>query len=118
MLIYFGEFKKSLSEIERAMRLDPFSHDLLFGVEALCHYWLGNYDKAIESYRKLKVIRVQNFYLALAYLKKGNRDLAIEKYNEARVVTGKDVEAFVNSEPYKDPEHIESLKTDLISLSI
>ena len=100
------------------MRLDPFSHDLLFGVEALCYYWLGNYDKAIESYRRLKVIRAQNFYLALAYLKKGNKGLAIEKFNEARVVTGKDVDGFVNSEPYKDQNHISNLKKDLNSLLI
>ena len=118
MLIYFGEFEKSLFEIKRAMRLDPFSHDLIFGVEGLCHYWMGNYDKAIESYRKLKVIRVQNFYLALAYLKKGNKDLAVEKFNEARVVTGKDIESFVNSEPYKDSKYSDSLKKELNSLII
>ena len=118
MLIYFGEFEKSLSEIKRAMRLDPFSHDLLFGVEALCYYWLGNYDKSIESYRKLKVIRVQNFYLALAYLKKGQKELATEKFNEARVITGKDIDGFVNSEPYKDQNHISDLKKDLNSLHI
>ena len=118
MLIYFGEFEKSLFEIKRAMRLDPFSHDLIFGVEGLCHYWMGNYDNAIESYRKLKVIRVQNFYLALAYLKKGNKDLAVEKFNEARVVTGKDIESFVNSEPYKDSKYSDSLKKELNSLII
>jgi len=118
MLIYFGEFEKSLFEIKRAMRLDPFSHDLIFGVEGLCHYWMRNYDKAIESYRKLKVIRVQNFYLALAYLKKGNKDLAVEKFNEARVVTGKDIESFVNSEPYKDSKYSDSLKKELNSLII
>ena len=98
--------------------MDPFSHDLIFGVEGLCHYWMRNYDKAIESYRKLKVIRVQNFYLALAYLKKGNKDLAVEKFNEARVVTGKDIESFVNSEPYKDSKYSDSLKKELNSLSI
>jgi len=118
MLIYFGEFEKSLFEIKRAMRLDPFSHDLIFGVEGLCHYWMRNYDKAIESYRKLKVIRVQNFYLALAYLKKGNKDLAVEKFNEARAVTGKDIESFVNSEPYKDLKYSDSLKKELNSLII
>ncbi|HIB05022.1 MAG TPA: adenylate/guanylate cyclase domain-containing protein, partial [Candidatus Marinimicrobia bacterium] len=65
MLIYFGEFEKALGELERAMRLDPFSHDLLFGAEALCHYWLGNYDKAITSFKKVKVLKAHLFYMAL-----------------------------------------------------
>ena len=61
------------------MRLDPFSHDLLFGVEGLCYFWLENYSKSIESFKKLKVIRVQNFYLALSYFKNGEEILAKEK---------------------------------------
>ena len=46
LLIYLGEFDKALVELNRAMRLDPFSHDLLFGPEAICHYWLNNFDLA------------------------------------------------------------------------
>jgi len=57
MLIYFGEFDKALSELSRAMRIDPFSHDLLFGAEGLCHYWLENYNQAVDSFRKVKVLK-------------------------------------------------------------
>ena len=113
MLIYFGEFDKALSELTRAMRLDPFSHDLLFGPEGLCHYWLGNYNQAVDSFRKIKVLKNHLFYLALTHLKKGDRDTAQEKLKEAQAVTGLDIASFVNSEPYENKETIETLKDDL-----
>jgi len=116
MLIYFGEFEKALGELERAMRLDPFSHDLLFGAEALCHYWLGNYDKAITSFKKVKVLKAHLFYMALAYLKQENKEMADQKLKEARAMTGMDIESFVKSEPYKDQERINALMVDLESI--
>ena len=116
MLIYFGEFDKALSELARAMRLDPFSHDLLFGAEALCHYWLGNYDKAITSFKKVKVLKAHLFYMALTYLKKEDKKMADQKLKEARAKTGMDIESFVKSEPYKDQERINALMVDLESI--
>ena len=116
MLIYFGEFEKALGELERAMRLDPFSHDLLFGAEAICHYWLGNYDKAITSFKKVKVLKAHLFYMALAYLKQENKEMADQKLKEARAMTGMDIESFVKSEPYKDQERINVLMVDLESI--
>jgi TolB-like protein/class 3 adenylate cyclase/Tfp pilus assembly protein PilF len=116
MLIYFGEFEKALGELERAMRLDPFSHDLLFGAEALCHYWLGNYGKAITSFKKVKVLKAHLFYMALSYLKKEDKEMADQKLKEARAMTGMDIESFVKSEPYKDQERINALMVDLESI--
>ena len=113
MLIYFGEFEKALSELQRAMRLDPFSHDLLFGTEGLCHYWLGNFDQTIDSFRKVKVLNRHLFYLALTYLKKGDRETAHEKLKEAQVVTGMDVDTFVVSEPYKNKEMVDEIRENL-----
>ena len=116
MLIYFGEFEKALGELERAMRLDPFSHDLLFGAEALCRYWLGNYDKAIISFKKVKVLKAHLFYMALTYLKKEDKKMADQKLKEARAMTGMDIESFVKSEPYKDKDRINALMVDLESI--
>ena len=113
MLIYFGEFEKALSELQRAMRLDPFSHDLLFGTEGLWHYWLGNFDQAIDSFRKVKVLNRHLFYLALTYLKKGDRETAHEKLKEAQVVTGMNVDTFVVSEPYKNKEMVDEIQKNL-----
>ncbi len=116
MLIYFGEFEKALGELERAMRLDPFSHDLLFGAEALCHYWLGNYDKAITCFKKVKVLKAHLFYIALTYVKKGDQETAQEKLKEARIMTGMNIESFVKSEPYEDQDRINGLMADLESI--
>ena len=113
MLNYFGEFEKALSELERAMRLDPFSHDLLFGPEGMCHYWLENYDQAIASFRKVRVPSRNLFYLAATYFKKGDKELAQEKLKEAKAITGMDVDTFVDSEPYKNKEVADKLRENL-----
>ena len=116
MLIYFSEFENALKELERAMRLDPFSHDLLFGAEALCHFWLGNYNQAITSFKKVKVLKTQLYYMAITYLKKGDMKMAHVKLKEAQAITGMDIESFLKSEPYKDQNLIENLKQDLKSI--
>tara|TARA_S200000501_G_scaffold190210_1_gene179036 strand:- start:23583 stop:25316 length:1734 start_codon:yes stop_codon:yes gene_type:complete len=103
-LIYFGEFEQALDEVKRAMRLDPFSHDLLHGTEALCYYWLGNYDKSISCFKKIKVLKAQLFYMAMAYKKIDNSNLAKEKLKEARTITGMEIDSFIKSEPYKEKE--------------
>ena len=118
MLNYFGEFEKALSELERAMRLDPFSHDLLFGPEAMCHYWLENYDQAIASFRKVRVPSRNLFYLAATYFKKGDKESAQEKLKEAKAITGMDVDTFVDSEPYENKEVADKLRGNLQAIPI
>ena len=118
MLNYFGEFEKALSELERAMRLDPFSHDLLFGPEGMCHYWLENYDQAIASFRKVRVPSRNLFYLAATYFKKGDKELAQEKLKEAKAITGMDVDTFVDSEPYENKEVADKLRGNLQAIPI
>ena len=103
-LIYFGEFEHALNEVKRAMRLDPFSHDLLHGTEALCHYWLENYEESVSCFKKIKVLKTQLFYMAMAYKKLNNSSLAEEKLKEARTITGMEIDSFIKSEPYKDQE--------------
>ena len=103
-LIYFGEFEQALNEVKRAMRLDPFSHDLLHGTDALCHYWLENYEESVSCFKKIKVLKAQLFYMAMAYKKLNNSSLAQEKLKEARTITGMEIDSFIKSEPYKDQE--------------
>ena len=116
LMIYLGEFDKALKELMRAMRLDPFSHDLLFGPEAICHYWLGNYELAIQSFSKIKIARTHLFYCSLVYFKKGDFLQASEKLQEAIAITGFDIQTFVNSEPYKNDSNIIIMKEDLNSI--
>ena len=115
ILIYVGEIEKALEELNRAMRLDPFSHDILFTQEGMCYYWLGDYDKAVDSFRKVKVLRQNLFYLAACYIKKGNSDMAIEQLKEAKAVTGQNSDIFVDSLPYQDKDMINDLRNTLNS---
>ena len=94
------------------MRLDPFSHDLLFGPEAICHYWLNNYELAMQSISKIKIARTHLFYVALILCKKKEFSEASKKLKEAVAITEMDFQAFVNSEPYKDEENIKKLIQD------
>ena len=113
MLIYFAEFDKALEELERAKRLDPFSHDLLFGPEAICHYWLNNPKDALQTFKKVKVKKNYLFYIALAHKKSGDNDKASENLKEAYALTGMDNDSFVESQPFKDKEFILKLKSEL-----
>ena len=116
MLIYFGEFEKALSELERAKRLDPFSHDLLFGPEAICQYWLDNPEDALQTFKKVKVKKNYLFYIALSHKKKGDMDLASENLREAYALTGMDNDSFIGSQPFKNEEFISFLKNELGSI--
>ena len=116
MLIYFGEFEKALSELERAKRLDPFSHDLLFGPEAICQYWLDNPEEALQTFKKVKVKKNYLFYIALSHKKKGDMDLASENLREAYALTGMDNDSFIESQPFKNEEFISFLKNKLGSI--
>jgi len=116
MLIYFSEFEKALSELERAKRLDPFSHDLLFGPEAICQYWLDDPEEALQTFKKVKVKKNYLFYIALSHNKKGDVDQASENLKEAHALTGMDNDSFIGSQPFKDQEIISVLKDELGSI--
>ncbi|MEC7850055.1 MAG: adenylate/guanylate cyclase domain-containing protein [Candidatus Neomarinimicrobiota bacterium] len=115
MLIYIGDSEKALSELKRAMRLDPFSHDVLFSQEGMCYYWLEDYKKAVESFRKVKILRQNLFYLAACYIKMGDLDNGLEKLKEAESVTGQNSDAFVDSLPYEQKDMISDLRNTLNS---
>ena len=118
MLIYFAEFDKALEELERAKRLDPFSHDLLFGPEAICHYWMDNPSEALQTFMKVKVKKNFLFYIALANKKSGNNDKASENLKEAYALTGMDNDSFVGSQPFKDQELTSKLKSELSNITV
>ena len=111
VLIYTGEIDKALNELNRAIRLDPFSHDILYVEEGMCYFWLEDYNKAIESFRKVKLMRQNLFYLSACYFKVNNFDKAGEIMKEAEVVSDCDASAFITSLPYTKPEMIDLLKS-------
>ena len=107
VLIYTGEIESALNKLNRATRLDPFSHDILYVEEGMCYFWLESYEKAIESFRKVKLMQQNLFYLSACYFKLGALDKAIEILKEAEVVSGSDVDTFIKSLPYTKPKMID-----------
>ena len=110
ILIWHGENEKALSEIQRAMRIDPFCQDILFQDEGICNYWLENYDSALESLSKVKVANNNNlFYTAATYSKLDKMDKASEKLNQAKTAANFGINSFIKSQLYKN----DMAKTDL-----
>ena len=118
MLIYMGDIEKAISEIQRAMRLDPFSNDVLIIQEGICHYWLNDYDKSINCFQKIKIPGYALFYLAAAHMKNKDSERAIEKLKEAKAITGQSVDEFVNSLAYTKDDMVEDLLNILNSISV
>jgi tetratricopeptide (TPR) repeat protein len=73
----------------------------------MCYFWLENYEKAIESFRKVKLMQQNLFYLSACYFKLDAFDKAIESLKEAEVVSELDVDTFIKSLPYTKPKMIE-----------
>jgi len=109
-LIYTGDIEKALNELNRAIRLDPFSHDLLYAEQGICYYWLKDYSSAIESFRKVKLIRNNLFYLSACYFEKGDVKKGNELLKEAEATTGLSSDNFIDSQSYTKSEMIDSLK--------
>ena len=110
--------EKAISEIQRAMRLDPFSNDVLIIQDGICHYWLKDYDKSINCFQKIKIPGYALFYLAAAHMKNKDSERAIEKLKEAKAITGQSVDEFVNSLAYTKDDMVEDLLNTLNSISV
>ena len=109
-LIYTGDIEKALNELNRAIRLDPFSHDLLYAEQGICYYWLKDYSSAIESFRKVKLIRNNLFYLSACYFEKGEIEKGNELLKEAEATTGLSSDNFIDSQSYTKSEMKDSLR--------
>ena len=118
LLVYLGDVEKGLKEIQRAMRIDPFCSDLMLEAEGLCHFWLGNLEDALASFRKLKIdTRDSLFYTALTYKKIGDSDKAVEYLSRAHNTTKLTNEKFLESQKYKLDETKKELESLLNSIS-
>ena len=78
---------------------------------------MGDYDKAIECFKTIKVLNAHLFYLAATYAKKGESELAKEKLKEARAINDQDIEQFLASQSYSKEELTNELRKTLESIS-
>ena len=109
-LIYNGEVEKALVELKRAIRLDPFSYDLLYAEQGICYYWLKDFSKAIESFRKVKLNKNNLFYLSACHFEKGDLKKGGELLNEAEATTGLNCDNFINSQPFTKSKMKDTLR--------
>ena len=110
-LIYYGEPEEALESVQKAVRINPFCPDDLLLDEGLCHYWMGNYREAIESFQKIKLkIQKSLFYLAAAYANFNDNDKAKETLKQIAFNSKEALEAFLKSEPYKDENRKNQLR--------
>ena len=118
VLICFSEFEKALNEIHRALRLDPFSQDLLFENEAICYFWLKNYSGSLISFKKLKVQNTKSlFYMASAFMCEGNDTKAKSALKEAITSGSANIDKFCESQPFQNEKHNQELNSILNSIN-
>ena len=111
LLVYLGDPQKGMDEIKKAMRIDPFCSDLMFEVEGTCHFWLGNYQDSINSYKKLKIdTRDSLFYSAACYKKMGNNEKATEILKQATNTLNMTTDKFLSSQPLKNEDSKKELQ--------
>ncbi|MFL2997199.1 MAG: adenylate/guanylate cyclase domain-containing protein [Candidatus Neomarinimicrobiota bacterium] len=118
VLICFSEFEKALKEIHRALRLDPFSQDLLFENEAICYFWLKNYNGSLISFKKLKVQNTKSlFYMASAFMCEEKETEAKLALKEAITSGSADIDKFCESQPFQNEKHNQELSSILNSIN-
>ena len=117
LLCYLGDPEKGLSEISRAMRIDPFCSDLVLETQGLCLYLLKNYDDAIASFKKMQIeSRTGHFYQASSYVELGDMDNAKNYLNLAIAESGMSIEKFVSTQLFQNENTSRDLNLSLNSI--
>ena len=117
LLCYLGEPERGLSEIERAMRIDPFCSDLLFETQGLCFYLLNQFESAIGSFKKMQIeTRTSLFYQASCYKELGDTDNAKNFLNLGMTESGYTIEKFVSTQYFQDEQLSFALNSSLSAI--
>ena len=102
-LVFFGRNDEALSEVERALALDPLSPRFGFTSGKL-RFFMRQYDTAIEQYRKTLELDPNLPFahesLGDAYEKKGMQKEAIAEWVNALTLTGEKEEAAMLQQTY------------------
>jgi tetratricopeptide (TPR) repeat protein len=113
LLCYLGEPDKGLKEIERAIRIDPFCSELILETQGMCYYLIGNYEKAISSFKKMQIdTRTSLFYKAACHQMLEQTDMANDILELAFNESGMDIDKFITTQFFQD----ESMKNSLVNV--
>ena len=103
LLCYLGEPKKGLLEIERAIRIDPFCSELILETQGMCYYLIGDYEKAISSFKKMQIdTRTSLFYKAACHQELEQKNLANDVLELAYNESGMSIEKFIATQFFQD----------------
>ena len=117
LLVYLGDPEKALETVHWAMRINPFCPDDLYIDEGMCHYWLKDYKEAINCFKKIKTQnRDSLFYLAASLAKADRENESTEALHLAIQTTDMNVENFVNTQRYQNPDYNRELLEVLESI--
>jgi len=102
-LVFFGRNDEALSEVERALALDPLSPRFGF-TSGWLRFFMRQYDTSIEQYRKTLELDPNLPFahkgLGDAYERKGMRKEAIAEWVNALTLTGQNEEASLLQQTY------------------
>ena len=117
LLCYLGEPERGLTEIYRAMRIDPFCSDLLFETQGLCFYLLTQFENALGSFKKMQIeTRTSLFYQASCYQELGDIDKAKSFLNLGISESGYTIEKFVSTQYFQDKKTGSALNSSLSAI--
>jgi tetratricopeptide (TPR) repeat protein len=117
LLCYLGEPERGLTEIDRAMRIDPFCSDLIFETQGLCFSLIKKHDDALSSFKKMQIeTRTSNFYQALCYKELDDSDKAKNYLELALSESNMSIEKFVSSQYFQDEQTSKYLNKCLASI--
>ncbi len=119
LLCYLGEPEKGLLEIERAIRIDPFCSELILETQGMCYYLIGDYEKAISSFKKMQIdTRTSLFYKAACHKMLEQNDLANNILDLAFNESGMDINKFITTQFFQDEGMKKSLTDVLESIHV
>ena len=109
-LNYAGEPKKAIPYCEEGLRLDPLSPTYCLWGLAMAYRLTGRYEEAISSLKEALHHSPRAFW---AYLELAACSAALERQEEACAAVSEimrlnpefSVEAYVKTQPYKNPDH-------------
>ena len=99
------------------MRIDPFCSELVLETHGMCYYLLGEYNKAISSFKKMQIdTRTSLFYKAACHQKLEQQDTANSALELAYGESGMSIEKFIATQFFQNEATKNTLVNELESI--
>jgi len=113
-LIYTGRSEQAISQVKKAMRMNPRHPSWYFGILGLAYYEVGRYEDALAT---LKLDNQPHFWthrnLAAVYVRLGQLEQARAAVSELLNDMPHYTSGAENRRPYKDPDQLDRFINDL-----